>query len=338
MIRVAMLSFWHVHAKDYLRQIAEHPNTELAAVWDEVAERGRTQAEALGVPYYEQLSELLAAPQIDAVVVCAPTNRHREVMTAAAKAGKHLFTEKVIAATTKECLDVLAAADKAGVKLTVSLPRLNLPFAQEIRRIVRDGMLGDLTLVRARLSHSGALPTEDGRDGWLPHHFFQLEPACGGAMTDLGCHPMYLVRLLLGMPDSVAANYGYVTGREVEDNAVTVLRYASGALGIVEAGFVNRHSPFVLEVHGTEGTVLYSKHNDQLIMRGSKLPGAGRDGWHIVTELPPSLPTAYEQWVSHILNDTFATENIRLALDLTRLVEASNLSARSGTACKLCGI
>ena len=68
-------------------------------------------------------------------------------------------------------------------------------------------------------------------------------------MIDLGCHPMYLSSLFLGMPESVTASYGYVTGREVEDNAVVTLNYANGSIGIVEAGFVNRFSPFTIEIH-----------------------------------------------------------------------------------------
>src|SRR5690242_12270573 len=76
MIRVAMLSFWHVHARDYLKQALEHPDTEIVAVWDEDPERGRAQAASLGVRFYEKLDELLAQPDIDAVIVDTPTNLH----------------------------------------------------------------------------------------------------------------------------------------------------------------------------------------------------------------------------------------------------------------------
>jgi 1,5-anhydro-D-fructose reductase (1,5-anhydro-D-mannitol-forming) len=69
MIRVAMLSFWHVHAKDYLRYAVEHPDTEIVAIWDENPERGRQQADERSVTFYENLQELLAQPGIDAVIV-----------------------------------------------------------------------------------------------------------------------------------------------------------------------------------------------------------------------------------------------------------------------------
>jgi 1,5-anhydro-D-fructose reductase (1,5-anhydro-D-mannitol-forming) len=324
MIRVAMLSFWHVHAKDYAREAAEHPDTEIAAVWDEVPERGRKEAEERGVKFYGDLAELLAQPDIDAVIVDTPTNLHRDVMVAAAKAGKHIFTEKVIAPTLREANDIVKAVDENGVKLTVSLPRLNADYTLEIRDILAQGLLGRLTLVRTRLSHNGATK------GWLPEHFFNKEQCGGGAMIDLGCHPMYLARLFLGMPQSVSAAYGYITGKDVEDNAVSILRYENGAVGIVEAGFVNSYSPFTIEVHGTDGSLVFSERDNQLHVRSAKLEEQAK-GW-IVRARPRPNVSAFKQWVEHIRTGTKATENIGLALDLTKLMEASNRSAAQGGA------
>lgn len=332
MIRVAMLSYWHVHARDYARQADEHPETQIVAVWDELPERGRKEAEARGIPFYDDVNELLARADIDAVIVDTPTSMHRDVMVAAAKAGKHIFTEKVVATTLRECNEIVEAVRQAGVKLTVSLPRLNHAYTLAVQEILSQGLLGELTLVRTRLSHNGAVPSDRSTYGWLPPHFYNLEQCGGGAMIDLGCHPMYLARLFLGMPSSVTASYGYVTGREVEDNAVAVLRYNSGALAVVEAGFVNRFSPFVIEVHGTEGSLLYSTHDDKLLVRSSKLGEEAAKEWQVRESWPEERASAFHQWVSHILGGTTADDNIRIAVDLTRLMEASNLSARSGAA------
>ncbi len=323
MIRIAMLSFWHVHARDYARQATQNPATEIVAIWDENHERGQAEAQARGVRYYDNFDELLAQPDIDAVIVDTPTNVHRDVMLSVARSGKHIFTEKVLALTLRECNEIVAAVEQAGVKLTVSLPRLYAGYTIAIKEIIDQGLLGDLTLVRTRLSHNGAVPTEENPQGWLPAHFFDREQCGGGAMIDLGCHPMYLARLFLGLPESVSAHYGYVTGREVEDNAVSVLRYPNGAAGIVEAGFVNRYSPFTIEVHGTEGSLLYGTPEDKLRIRSSKLGGQ----WIVKDDLPGNLPSAFEQWVAHIQNGTTAAENIQAAVDLTMLMEASNRSA-----------
>ncbi len=316
MIRVAMLSYWHVHAWDYTKQALAHPDVELAAVWDELPERGQQAADELGVPYYSQLSELLARTDIDAVVVDTPTNMHRDVMVQAARAGKHIFTEKVIAPTLHEVDDILAAVEAAGVTLTVSLPRLNHPYTLAIQRILSEGTLGELTLVRARLSHNGAIAD------WLPQHFYNLEQCGGGALIDLGCHPMYLTRLFMGMPEAVSATYGYVTGKEVEDNAAVLLSGENGRIGIVEAGFVNSHSPFTIELHGTEGTLLYGTPESKLLLRSN---AADATQW-VEVPLPEERISAFEQWVNHIQSGTKAEENIGLARDLTILMEASNLS------------
>jgi 1,5-anhydro-D-fructose reductase (1,5-anhydro-D-mannitol-forming) len=325
MIRVAMLSYWHVHAWDYTRQAQENPNTEIVAVWDELPERGKAAAERLGVPFFESLNDVLAQKDVDAVIDDAPTNIHREVLVAAARAGKHIFTEKVVAATQADANAILSAVEKAGVKLTVSLPRLNGGYTQAISSQIASGAVGDVTLVRARLSHNGALRTADRPDGWLPPHFYSLEQCQGGALIDLGCHPMYLARLFLGaLPERVSATYGYVTGREVEDNAVAILTGPKGAIGIVEAGFVNPNSPFSVEVHGTGGTLLYGTPEPKLL-----LGKAGERTWSEI-EVPADLPSAFDQWVGHIQNDTVATENIQAALDLTKLMEAANRSVAEG--------
>lgn len=315
MIKVAILSYWHVHAQDYTKDTLNHPDTEVVAVWDEISARGQEKAEALGVPFYEDLHELLANPDIDGVVITTPTVMHRDVMVQAAEAGKHIFTEKVIATTNDEVDQIIEAVQQHNVKLTVSLPRLNAGYTLAIQQLLAEEVLGQLTLVRTRLSHDGAT------QGWLPDHFFRKEECGGGALIDLGCHPVYLARLFMGMPESVSANYGYVTGKEVEDNAVTTFRYTNGGVGIVEAGFVNKFSPFVIEIHGTLGSALYSTHDEKLWLR------AGDDtAWKEVT-IPADRATAFEQWVSHIQDGTEATENIALAVDLTRLVQASNQSA-----------
>jgi 1,5-anhydro-D-fructose reductase (1,5-anhydro-D-mannitol-forming) len=320
MIRVAVLSFWHVHADEYAREVIKHNATQLVAAWDELPERGRKEAEERGLVWYESLDELLANPDIDAVVVNAPTNIHRDVMVAAAKAGKHIFTEKVIAPTLHEANEILAAVELNKVKLTVSLPRLNDRYTLAIQKLLKENVFGELTQARIRLSHNGATA------GWLPKHFFNLEQCGGGALIDLGCHPMYLTRLFLGVPDSVNANYGYVSGKEVEDNAVAILRYANGALGIVEAGFVNDHSPFSIELHGTKGSLFYGTPEDKMVYR-SKLTPESANTWTEV-EMPATAISAFDQWVGHIVQGTVAKENLELALDLTKLMEAANLSVK----------
>ena len=319
MIRVALLSFWHVHAGDYARQAAEHPGVEIVAAWDDDPERGRARAADIGVEFTDDLDGLLARSDVDAVICDTPTSMHPDILVRAAKAGLHIFTEKVLATTLKDANRIVAAVDEADVVLTLSLPRLYDAYTQTIKSVINSGVLGELTLARVRLSHGGAIAD------WLPAHFYDPETTGGGALIDLGCHPMYLTRLFLGgLPESLTATFGRVTGRPVEDNAVAVLDYPSGAIGIAEAGFVNPANPFTIELHGTGGSLFYGTPDAKLLVRGS--------GDERFSEIPvrDRLPMAFAQWVEHIENGTKAEENVVLGLDLTRLMEASTVSARSG--------
>jgi 1,5-anhydro-D-fructose reductase (1,5-anhydro-D-mannitol-forming) len=327
-LRIAVLSFWHVHARDYARAAEENPSTQLTAVWDADRERGQREAAARGVRFEPDLAAVLAAPDVDAVVVTTPTNAHRDVIVAAAQAGRHIFTEKVLALTPIECREIVAAVEEAGVKLTVSLPRLADGYTLAIRDLLAQGDLGDITLVRTRLSHAGAVGSK-----WLPAQFFDPAEAGGGALIDLGCHPMYLTRTFLGaMPDTVTASFGHVTGRPVEDNAAALLGCANGSVGVVEAGFVNPHSPFSIEIHGTQGSLLYGTPEARLLIRSDLRPG--EDGWAEVP-LPAAAPSPFDQWVAHIEAGTSAGENITTAIELTMLMDAAYRSAATGDTIRL---
>ena len=99
MIRTALLSFWHVHAPIYGRQAQANPDLDLVAAWDADAERGRAGAAELGIGFVASLDEVLADPTIEAVICQTPTRDHREVIERARRAGKHVFSVKLLTAT-----------------------------------------------------------------------------------------------------------------------------------------------------------------------------------------------------------------------------------------------
>ena len=323
MFKVAILSFWHVHAEDYARAAQANPKTEIVAVWDESPERGRAEAGERGADFHADLNELLTRPDVDGVVVTTPTTAHRDVIPAAARAGKHVFSEKVISPSLREAEEIVAATEDAGVTLTVSLPRLYAGYTRAIKEAIEGGLLGEITYLRVRVSHDGALSTDRHPGGWLPSRFFDAEQSAGGVMIDFGAHPLYLVAHLLGQPEEISANYGYVTGKEVEDNAVVTMRYGSGAIAVAEASFVGAASPFAVEAHGTEGSLVFGGPNESVYLRSAS---TGKSGWEAVP-LPPDSPSPFDQWVAHAAAGATMPENIRAALQLNALAEAANLSA-----------
>jgi len=312
-LRIGVAGFWHVHAAEYAELAQAHPRTELVGVWDDDLDRGAAGAAGLGVDTFGSMAELIDGT--DGVIVTTATSAHRDVMTALAAAGRHMFAEKVLAPTVAETEEIIAATRRNDVRLVVSLPRLYHGYTEAVVDLVAGGRLGRLTYGRVRLCHDGATA------GWLPDRFFAPDEAVGGALTDLGCHPAYLTQLFLGdRPETVSATYRSLTGRQVEDQAVVTLGYANGAIGVLETGFVS--SPgFSIELYGTEASLHYSDDGTLRLRTrsdASALP------------VPPDGPDAFSRWVEHIDTGTTADDNVTRALELTRLVVAANTAAATG--------
>jgi predicted dehydrogenase len=329
-LKIAVLGFWHVHAGDYARQAQQHPGTELVAVWDDDLTLGQAGADEFGVPFTEDLDALLGRGDLDGVVITTATSAHRGIMVRAANAGKHIFTEKLLAPTVPEAAEIIAAADANGVKLVVSLPRLAHGYTRAISEVIGNGELGQLTYGRIRLSHDGAV---GGAEGWLPQRFFDQKSAIGGALTDLGCHPVYLMQLFLGSdPETVSATYRSVNGRGLEDNAVVAVGYRDQKVGVIEAGFTSRN-PFTIEIFGTEGSLTYTDAGNVLRVSGTAFGGDERQ-----LPVPDDGKTPFAQWVDHITNDTRADDNLARAVELTRLVVAANEAAEQGRTISYAGL
>lgn len=323
MFRVAVLSFWHVHAKDYALETREHPGTEITAVWDEDRERGQVEASKRGVPFHDDLEGLLSREDVDGVVVTTPTVAHREVIPAAARAGKHVFAEKVIAPTLGEAREVVAEVEEAGVTFVISLPRLYAGYTQAIREVLAGGAIGEPTYLRVRVSHDGALPSAANPQGWLPERFFDPRQSAGGVTIDFGAHPLYLLAHLLGMPEEVSAVYGHFTGRPVEDQSVVSMLYPNGALGVAEASFLGSSARFLVEAHGTEGSLLYDPSG------GLRTRRRGAERWSSA-RVPADGGSPFGRWVELSSAGRTDPENVRAALELSALAEAANLSAHEG--------
>ncbi|MCF6408139.1 Gfo/Idh/MocA family protein [Pseudalkalibacillus salsuginis] len=320
MVNVALLSKWHVHADDYAKQALENKNVTIKVVWDEDPERGEKWAEELGVPFISHLETVLGDPEIDAVVVDAPTNLHKEIILSAAKYKKHIFTEKVLAFTVKDCEEIYEVVKENGIQLMVSLPRLSKDYYLYAQEIVDQNLLGKLTTIRCRLAHNGAVPLEGKATGWLPDHFFNKEECGGGALIDLGAHPIYLTNRIAGPAAAVTARLQNTLGYEVDDNAVAIVEYESGALGIIEAAFVSSGSPFQLELYGTDGTLLIEDNQTRL---KSKRLG---EEWVIPDALPESHPCPFNQWIGKILDNEPTSISEADVIGLALINEASKMS------------
>lgn len=313
-LRIAVLSAWHVHAEEYGRAAIEHPDTELVAVWDDDAARGQELAQRLGVPFEADLEGLLARDDLDGVTNTTATTAHDEILGKVIAAGKHVFSEKLLSPSVEGCDALIDAAGEAGVALTVSLPRLSHGYTVALRRILEDGALGRITYSRVRLAHDGSI------GDWLPARFYDPAEAIGGAFSDLAAHPVYLTQLILGEDaSSVRSSYTDITGRGVEDNASVTITTPDGAIGVIETGFVTPASGFTIEVHGTEGSLLYGFGGESMLL-------TTREGTTEV-EVPADIDAPFWQWIEAIRTGQPTLENLARARALTALVVAANADA-----------
>ena len=335
-IGLAKLSFAHVHAGDYADQVNRNPDAELIAVWDEDPERGKAEAEKRGLPFYASLEKVLSLPDVQGVVNDTPTNKHREVLVAAAEAGKHIFTEKALAITTRDADAIVAAVRKAGVKFMISLPSRSRPEILFAKKILEEGLLGEVTEMRARIAHSAALDKwfnrgeNHGGNAW----FGDEVAAGGGGMFDLGCHRVDVMRWFLGEPANVVARKNNFSGSyAIDDNMVAIVEFKNKALGILDVSWVQRMGPNPLEIYGTEGFLSIDMGTGPKIwLESTKLEAHGIKGAIAPSNLPAAPPMPMTQWINAIKDNSPMTIDIQDGWNLTQMLEGCYTAARTGQA------
>ncbi len=317
-MKIAAVGAWHVHTMEYATAIQKNPQAELCCLWDDNEERGRATAEKLGVPFQPDLSAIWSDKSIEGVQITTATYQHKEVLIAAAQAGKHIFTEKVLAFTNEDCGEIAEAVKKSGVKFTISYPHKTWPTLKAAKELVESGKLGQITYARVRDAHNGST------GGWLPPHFYDAVQTGGGAMIDLGAHPMYTLNWFMGEPKSIVSMFTTVTGKPVEDNAVSVIEFKDGAIGVSETGFVTVGMPYVLEMSGTKGSLMV--HNDILEYSCEETDNKLVQK----TDLPEKSTMPIDAWIDACVNGGEAPNGIDNAVELTRFMVGAYEAYRTG--------
>jgi myo-inositol 2-dehydrogenase/D-chiro-inositol 1-dehydrogenase len=207
------------------------PGAELVRVVDLDAGRAEGLAAELATEWATDYEALLEDPQVEAVVIATPTSLHAEMIERAARAGKHVFTEKPPALTRESALPALAAARAAGIALQVGFQRRFDPDWREAKRRIDRGELGRPYLFRSSLRDAAADADADFRGGF------------GTLLMDASIHDLDTARWLVGEVDEVTAlgaslsSPAYAEADDM-DNAAVLLRFESGALGLVDASRV----------------------------------------------------------------------------------------------------
>ncbi|MFD4502377.1 Gfo/Idh/MocA family protein [Streptomyces sp. NPDC058457] len=297
-VGVAVVGFgWmgRVHSQAYQRVPHHFPQlpvrAELVAVAEEVPGRAEEAAAQFGfASTTRDWRDVAADPRVQAVSITAPNFLHREIGIAMAEAGKHIWIEKPVGLTAEDARAVSEAVAKAGVRGTVGFNYRNAPAVAYARELIASGELGTVTHVRVRLfSDYAAHP--DGALTWR----YERARGGGGVLGDLASHGVDLARFLLGdiaslaadtavfiperaRPTGATAGHTLATGGELgpvenEDYVNCLLRFASGARGVLEACRVSvgEQNNYGFEVHGTKGAVFwdYRRMGELGVSRGT---------------------------------------------------------------------
>ena len=321
---VGLLSFAHSHAMGYARDLRADPRVQVVGAWDEEAARGRARAAELEVPYVEELDALLGNPQVQGVVCNSPSNLHPDLLIAAARAGKHIFSEKVLALTVGECDRIVESVRQAKVRFVLSMPGLCEPEHRWLKHAVETGQFGRITYARARIGHLAAVEHWFEEGSW----FGDAQRAGGGALMDLGAHPVYRMRDLLGSPSSLVARMTNVTGAYgVEDNAVAITEFASGALGVIEATWADR-GPQGVAIQGTDGWAWVGSPGG--LVAGGRAFTGHQDGMLRGVGLPQGWPRPLQQWIASVVEGRDPEIQLEWGRWMTEIMEAAYRSVREG--------
>jgi predicted dehydrogenase len=249
-------------ARFHVRALQEVPGTRLAALVTRnasSAEKLITETEVAPVPVFTGLSDALKRPEVDVVIITTPSGAHLEPAVAAANAGKHVVVEKPLEITTERCDRIIEACDRNGVRLCTIFPSRFHDANVALKSAVDAGRFGRLTLgeTTCKWWRSQAYYDEGGWKGTQA-----LDG--GGALMNQAIHNVDLLLWMMGDATHVNGFTATLAHEriEVEDTAVACLRFASGALGVIQATTsVYPGLPKTIGIHGDRGTVVIEQED-----------------------------------------------------------------------------
>ncbi|MCW5575606.1 MAG: Gfo/Idh/MocA family oxidoreductase [Burkholderiales bacterium] len=211
-------------------------------------ERVQEYANSRGIRLYDDYRKLLADPGIDAVVLATPHNIHAELIVAAAKAGKHVFTEKPFTMTTGSAKEAVRTCAKKGVTLAVGYNWRFQPALQEIRRMLDDGRLGRLLHIEGNFCGPSVY--------WYPKdHWRQHKDEGPGGMTGRGVHVVDAMLYLAGHIDTVySQSFRRTLDYGIDDTTSMLFRFRGGASGYLGT-FIATAETWRMQVFGSKGWV-----------------------------------------------------------------------------------
>lgn len=249
-------------ARFHVQAISAIPGARVAAL---VSRSNESAAKLIAdsglpaVPVFHSVEEAVKAPGVDAVVITTPSGNHREPALVAAAAGKHVVVEKPLEITGPRCADIIEACARAQVQLCTIFPSRFADSSAALKSAVDAGKFGRLTLgeTTCKWWRSQAYYDEGGWKGTQA-----LDG--GGAMMNQAIHSVDLLLWMMGDATHVSGFTATLAHEriEVEDTAVAVIRFKSGALGVIQATTsVHPGYPKTIAVHGDKGSAVIEQED-----------------------------------------------------------------------------
>lgn len=240
-MRIAGISFDHMHMGDLLRQVADHPDAEIAGVFDPDPARMQRAIQTFNIPadrVFTDLDTCMKATKPDLTILCAATADHASYTERLAPYGTHLFAEKPFAASASDARRMIAAMKPTGKLMAINWPLAWVPSHVTAKRLIDEGLIGTLREVHFYGGNRGPLyhladkvaVTEAEVEAQKPNSWWYKRASGGGSLRDyLGYGATLGTWYMNGRaPVEVTCTTDETAGIEVDQHSVTVLRYDTG--------------------------------------------------------------------------------------------------------------
>jgi predicted dehydrogenase len=340
-VTLAFVGCAHIHTPGFIRLLnSDRPNVRVKYAWDHDAARAERRAAEMGAAVATDLQQIWSDPEVVAVVICSETNRHRDLVLAAAAAGKHIYAEKPLGITAGESTEMADAIVKANVLFTTGYFMRTMPQHLFLKDQVGRGVFGKITRIAGSNCHNGSLggwfdakpdrPWENWR--WMA----DPKIAGVGAFGDLGTHTLDIMMWLCGDVESVTAETRVVTGRygDCDEAGEALLRFKNGIIGTLAASWVDISDPVTLQISGTEANAAIVK--GELFFKCAQVKGAdGNQPW---TDLPQGPVLPLQQFVNAVAGRPgMPLVPVREAAARVAVMEAAYRSSSVGATVKVAG-
>ena len=322
-------------AGEHIRAFSNNPNAQVRLISSRTKSGAEAKRLELGLEcdVTDDYADVLARDDIDVVAICTPNHLHPEETIAAAEAGKHILIEKPVALNMTDLRSMREAVRKAGVKTVVSFVLRWGPYFENVKSLIEDGALGEIT-------YAGTDYLHEISDWWSGYHWAIRKDSGGSTMLTGACHAVDALRWFVG--DEVAEVTAYATrgndqNFEYEPTIVAALQFENGAVGRVGGSF-EFPMPYVfnVELYGTKGAI----RNDKAFS-SVKYPGT-TEFFTIPAIMPDSGDVAHhpfqpeiDHFVDCIRSDVESHCNLEDAYKTHELVLAIDRSAEEHRSIKL---